>query len=80
MDSDKFYRVVTREVFERIPFDGLVGQPNTQRMSLDGSLFIVERAAEFSANARWISHAEAFILVSGPEWIDENRYQQHVQA
>jgi len=80
MDSEKFYRVVSREVFERIPFDGIVGEASTQRVSLDGSQFIVERAANFTKNARWISHAEAIELVLGPEWISPNRYPQDGEA
>ena len=76
MDSEKYYRVVTRETFERIPFDGLLGQPATQRMSIDGNQFIVERAPEFSKNVRWFNHAEALALVAGPEWNDLNPFPQ----
>jgi len=77
MDSEKYYRVVTREVFERIPFDGLVGDPPTQRMSIDGTQFIVERAAEFSKNSRWMNHAEAVAFVAAPEWNDPNPFPQY---
>ena len=77
MDSEKHYRVVSSEVFERIPFDGLVGHRPTQRMSIDGTQFIVERAAEFSKNSRWMNHAEAVAFVAAPEWNDPNPFPQH---
>ncbi len=67
MDT-KFYRIVTREVFERIPFDGILGERETQRQSIDGTHFVLERNAEFPINERWLSHGETLELMATPEW------------
>jgi hypothetical protein len=80
MDSERFYRVVTRQVFERIPFDGLLGVPETQRPRRDGEYYIVERAPGFDVNERWMSYAEALELVAGPEWTDPNPFPQDGEA
>jgi len=77
MDSERFYRVVSREVFERIPFDGLMGTAQTQRARRDGQYYIVERAPNFDVNDRWISYEEALNLVAQPDWTDPNPFPQH---
>jgi hypothetical protein len=80
MDSEKFYRVVTREVFERVPFGGLIGPPETQRQRIDGEYYIVERAPGFDVNDRWLTNEEAKELVAGPDWTDPNPFPQYVEA
>jgi hypothetical protein len=49
-------------------------------MSIDGTQFIVERAAEFSKNSRWMTHAEAKQLVASPDWTDPNPFPQYGQG
>lgn len=41
MDTNK-YRIITADAFERIPLDGIVGNRECQRWSVDRSLVMVE--------------------------------------
>ena len=62
------YRIITAETFQRIPMDGIVGTPEEQRVSNDGTLYMVERAEGFTSNDRWITHEEAIVIIGTPEW------------
>lgn len=70
MDTN-YYRVISIETLNRVPFDGLKGNMNTQRASLDAQFILVERAEGFSINDRWMSHSEAMQLIQTPEWKGE---------
>lgn len=74
--SERYYRIISRETFERAPVGGIKGSRESQRSNLDGSQFIVERAAELRANDRWFDEDEALAVVAGPEWSDPNPFPQ----
>jgi len=64
-----FYRVITAEVFNRIPVDGIVvGREFRYKWSKDRTLVMVEREQGFDVNERWITHDEALAIVSTSEW------------
>lgn len=67
MDSN--YRIITREVFDRIPMEGIAGTRDTRhRRSRDRSLVMVKRPFGIDANARWMSHSDAIAILETPEW------------
>lgn len=72
--TDRYYRIISRETFDRAPLGGIKGNRDTQRVSIDGMQVIVERAAELSANDRWIHEVEALQIVRGPEWSEADPY------
>jgi hypothetical protein len=74
--SNRYYRIISRETFDRAPLGGIKGTRESQRSNLDGSQFIVERAAEFRANDRWFDEVEALAVVTGPDWCDPNPFPQ----
>lgn len=74
--SERYYRIISRETFDRAPLGGIKGNRDTQRISIDGTLVIVERTAELRANDRWINEYEALDVVIGPEWSDPNPFPQ----
>ena len=61
--SNRYYRVISRETFDRAPLGGIKGNRDTQRMSIDRTQVIVERAAELRANDRWVDEVEALQIV-----------------
>jgi hypothetical protein len=72
--SDRYYRIISRETFDRAPLGGIKGNRDSQRMSIDQTQVIVERAAELRANDRWVDEVEALQIVSGPEWSEADPY------
>ena len=64
----KYYRIITIDVLNRVPIEGIDGDRSNQRVSVDGTKAIVERAEGFNANERWFTHEEALEIVAGPEW------------
>jgi len=68
----KFYRIVTSEVFNRIPKDGLHGLPEAQRFSLSGEFVIVQRAEGYAVNDRWLTHENALSLIKNSEWDEQD--------
>jgi hypothetical protein len=64
-----YYRVITAEVFQRIPVNGIVGGRDFRhKWCKDGSLVMVEREQGFDVNERWITHDEALKIVSTSDW------------
>ena len=72
--TDRYYRIISRETFDRAPLGGSKGNRDTQRMSIDETQVIVERAAELSVNDRWLDEVEALQIVRGPEWSEVHPY------
>lgn len=72
--SDRYYRIISRETFDRAPLGGIKGNRDTQRMSIDKTQVIVERAAELRANDRWFLEVEALQIVRGPQWSEADPY------
>jgi hypothetical protein len=68
MEDKRYYRIVSRQVFERIPFDGIVGNRESQRSNNDGNFFLVERAKGFPTNDRWLDVDEILSIVSAYDW------------
>lgn len=74
--SNRYYRIISRETFDRAPVGGIKGTRESQRSNLDGSQFMVERAAEFRVNDRWFDEVEALAIVAGPDWSNPNPFPQ----
>ena len=68
----KYYRVINYDVLLRAPLNGLHGNLDTQRTSVDGKRVIVERREGYAINKRWVTHAEALAIVAGPDWSEDD--------
>ena len=67
MDSN--YRIISREVFDRIPFEGIAGGKDARhRWNRDHSMVMVKRPFGMDANARWMSHGDAMAVLETPDW------------
>lgn len=66
------YRIITAAALQRIPFDGIVDGIEHQRASLNGALYMVERADGYEVNHRWMSHSAALAVLDAGGWSDLN--------
>lgn len=67
MDSN--YRIISREVFDRIPFEGIAGDRDTRhRWNRAGTLVMVKRPFGVESNARWMSYADAIAILETDDW------------
>ena len=64
-----YYRILTKEVFERIPVDGIVGGRNFRhKWSKNGLFVMVEREQGFNVNERWLTNEQALEVISTSDW------------
>lgn len=71
------YRIVSSEVLQRIPFDGIVDGINGAVGNVCGDIFIVERKEGFPLNDRWLSHEAIIAYMNEPPWYDEVKYNDY---
>lgn len=74
--NNRYYRIISRETFDRAPVGGIKGTRESQRWNSDGTHCIVERVPELDVNERWVDEAEALAIVAEPEWNDPNPFPQ----
>ncbi len=60
-----YYLIVPAGDLQSMDFSELLGTPETQRLSLDGTQAIVEREIYLEG---WLTHDQARAVVAGPEW------------
>jgi hypothetical protein len=60
-----YYLIVPAGDLQSMDFSELLGTPETQRLSLDGSQAIVERETYLEG---WLTHEEALAIIEGEEW------------
>ncbi len=66
---DSKYRIISKEVFDRIPTDGIVGDRNTrQRWNRSHTSVMVKRPFGAEANDRWMNHDEAISILETEGW------------
>ena len=78
--NERYYRIISRETFDRAPIGGIKGTRESQRWNLDETHCIVERSPELDVNDRWVDEAKALTIVAEPDWSNPNPFPQILES